>query len=90
MKQMSLEERELFRMAILRVLQASDTRFGCSPKAVSHLVAAFGFPEAEEAAVLEEIEYLEGKGLCSQVKKTISRENRVWRISAEGVALLDR
>ncbi len=81
---MSAEQRELFRLALLRVLDANHTRFGLSAAALGHLVAQFGFPSPPTQAVIREIQYLEDKGLIAELFKGISPENRVWRITAEG------
>ncbi len=83
-----MEQREVFRRAILRVLDANRTRFGLTPKAIGMFTWAHGFKPSEDE-VAGEIEYLTSKGLMEEVLKTVSRENRCWRITAEGIAFLD-
>ena len=86
---MTPEQRELFRLAILRVLDANNTRFGLGVPAVAHLMGMFGFPGPDAREVQDQIEYLAGKGLVEEVLKNISRENRSWRISPDGISFLD-
>lgn len=81
---MNAEQRELFRLALLRVLDANNTRHGLTAKALAHLVVSFGF-KPTEAEVDEAIRYLEGKGLVEEVTKKLSPENRAFRITAEGI-----
>ena len=86
---MNTEQRELFRLAILRVFNTNRTRFGLGVEAARHLAGLFGFvfPGREETA--EAIEYLAAKALLAEVPKRLSPENRVWRITTAGIALLD-
>lgn len=86
---MSPELKEQFRMAILKVLDANNTRFGLTVPAVSHMLPMFGFshPKAEEVA--DEMEYLSKKELITEVLKVVSRENRAWRITQEGSGFVD-
>lgn len=86
---MNGEQRELFRLAVLRVFESNNTRFGLGVPAVRHALGVFGFAGAEEGDVRDEIEYLGSKGLVEEVLKKISRENRAWRITSEGIAFLD-
>lgn len=88
-KELSAEQLELFRHAILKVLDANNTRFGLTVPAVVHMLPMFGFAGAEPERVHTEVEYLERKGLLTEVLKVVSRENRAWRISQAGVAFLD-
>jgi hypothetical protein len=81
---MTTEQRELFRLALLRVMDANHTRFGLSAAALGHLAAEFGFPSPPSQAVRSELQYLEDKGLITQISKDISPENRAWRITADG------
>lgn len=90
MSEMDSERRELFRKAILRVLEANNTRFGLTVPAIRHMLGMFGFPVMQADSIEDEIGYLEGKGLVEEVLKVISRENRAWRLSQQGLALLDR
>jgi hypothetical protein len=85
---MNAEQTELFRKAILRVLDANRTRFGLTPKAIGIFCRPLGFEPGEEE-VAEGIEYLTRKGMVEEVLKTVSRENRCWRITGSGIAFLD-
>ena len=82
---MTPEQRELFRIAILRVLDANQTRFGLSAKAIATLIVEFGFQPQADAVTLE-LEYLADakKGLAMPVDKKVSPENQNWKISADG------
>ena len=81
---MNAEQRELFRLALLRVLDANNTRHGLTGKALVHLVIVYGF-KPTELEVDEAIRYLQGKGFVEEVTKKVSPENRAFRITAEGV-----
>ncbi len=81
---MNPEPRELFRLALLRVLEANPTRFGLGPSALAHLAVRFGFPWPGAADLQREVQYLEDKGYIVQVHKNLSPENRAWRITAAG------
>ncbi len=83
------EELEGFREAILRVLDANRTRFGLPARAVGLMVRQFGFG-AEKEELLDELDYLAGKGLVEEAPRPISAENRAWRITEAGIALVDR
>jgi hypothetical protein len=81
--QMNNETRELFRTALLRILDANNTQFGLGVTALGHLVGAYGFTAtADEIKV--EIQYLQDKQFVATQDKPISPENRRWRITAEG------
>ena len=86
---MNLQQRELFRLACLRVMAANDTRFGLGIEAVCHLAGPFGFPSPDAIEVEEAIHYLARKGLLQEVPKPVSPENRLWRITGAGIAFLD-
>lgn len=86
---MTPEQKELFRMAILRVLDANNTRFGLTVPAVSHMMAMFGFPNPKADEVADEIEYLSRRELIQEVLKIVSKENRAWRITTAGSGYLD-
>jgi hypothetical protein len=87
---MTSEQRELLQRAMLRVFQTNNSRFGLGVPAVCHGLTVYGFPDPDAEVVKDEIGYLEGKGLLEEVLKKISRENRAWRITGEGLALIDR
>jgi hypothetical protein len=81
---MKPHQRELLRLALLRVLETNATSYGLGIEALRHLAAQFGFPSPKPAAVALEIQYLEDKGFVLPVNKVVSPENRAWRISAAG------
>ncbi len=81
---MQAEQRELFRLAILRVLDANNTRFGLGRSAIAHSMVLFGFSSPKTDDLDSELQYLEDKTLIAQSLKGISPENRAWRISAAG------
>jgi hypothetical protein len=81
---MTPEQKELFRLAVLRVLDANNTRFGLGRSAIGHSMTLFGFPQPKTEDLDVTLEYLEGKKLIYEVLKGISPENRAWKITAEG------
>jgi len=83
------EQLEAFRIGILQVLDANTTQFGLGAKAVRLFLNTLGFPSVTEDDVTNEIEYLNRRDLVMEVLKTVSRENRAWRITKAGVAFLD-
>jgi hypothetical protein len=86
---MSSQQKELFRLAVLRVFSANKTRFGLGPEAICHLVAVFGFPSPGLEPTADAIDYLARKQFLEEVGKPISPENRVWRITSTGIGFLD-
>jgi len=99
---MNAQQKELFRKAVLRVLDTNRSRYGLGVVALAHQLGIFGFraedfatedePSAAKAmrdAILDELQYLETKRLIEEVQKTVSAENRAWRISDQGIAFLD-
>jgi hypothetical protein len=86
---MNSQQKELFRMACLRVFAANDTRFGLGIEAVCHLASRFGFASPDMRETEEATHYLARKNLIEEVPKPISPENRVWRITGAGIAFLD-
>lgn len=82
--EMSPEQKELFRLAILRVLDANNTRFGLGRSAIAHSMVLFGFASPRTDDLDAALAYLEGKKLIYEVLKGISPENRAWKITAEG------
>ena len=81
---MTNDQRELFRTALLRILDANHTRFGLTVQALCHLMPVFGFFKSKPDEAERELEYLKDKGHVALVPKPISPENRAWRITAEG------
>jgi hypothetical protein len=80
---MSPEQRELFRLALLRIAEANDTRYGLSAQAFAIHANPFGFTPALGDTV-RELEYLQQKGFLQISAKAISPENRQWKITATG------
>jgi hypothetical protein len=87
---MNPEQRELFRNAILCVLEANPSRFGLTVRALTHLVAVYGFMSPQAAEIENEVVYLADKGLVTDVAKEISPENKAWRVTASGRDYLAR
>jgi hypothetical protein len=82
---MSTEERELFRHALLRVLEAnSSTRYGLNETAIAMRSLPFLGRVPDREPVQQELRYLEDKGFVGEVLKGISPENKCWRINAAG------
>lgn len=86
---MKAEQKETFRMAILRVLDSNNTRFGLNLTAICHLMGIYGFPNPNPEEVADEVEYLSRRELVVEVLKVVSRENRAWRITQAGIGFLD-
>lgn len=80
---MSPEERELLRLALLRVLDTNRTAFGLPAPALGLQIRRFGF-QVDPAELTVELEYLLDKGLVALKDKVISPENRAWRLTAAG------
>jgi hypothetical protein len=88
---MKPEQQELFRVAILRVLEANPTRRGLPLRGIGLMLSQFGFPNPAETDLADALDYLERRDppLIDQPLKIISKENRAWRITGAGVAFLD-
>jgi len=94
---MTPEQKELFRLSILRVLDANRTRFGIGIVALGHHLNIFGFNiatfkgdvQAFHDAIADELQYLCDKGLAEEALKVVSKENRAWRITTDGIAYID-
>lgn len=80
---MSPEQREALRAAILLTLDANQTRFGLAAPAIAVHLIPQGF-KAEPKEVERELDYLADKQLAEPVKRSLSPENRAWRINAAG------
>ena len=85
---MTSEQKEIFRLAILRVLDANRTRFGLSVPAITTHLAQFGFTPTREV-VCDEFDYLITKNLVEEALKIVSKENRAWRLTDAGLRFLD-
>ncbi len=80
---MTSASRELFRLALLRVMDANTTAHGLGAHALATLVIQYGFRVTVEETQ-HELRYLEDKGYVSVPPKNISPENKTWRITAAG------
>ena len=95
---MNAEQTELFRIAILRVLDANRTRYGIGIVAMGHHLNLFGFNiamfkgevQAFHDAIADALQYLCDKGLVEEALKVVSKENRAWRIASAGIAYIDQ
>ena len=76
--------RELFRIALLRILEANETRYGLSATAVAMHVGVYGFRGVSEDTILAELRYLFDKGFVATPVKELSPENKTWQITANG------
>jgi hypothetical protein len=83
-------ERENLRRAALQVLDANGGRFGLGIDGITMFTAGFGFSDLEASTLEPELEYLSDKGLIAEVDKTVSPENRAWKITANGRDFLAR
>ena len=81
---MNAEQRESFRIAVLRVLDANATAYGLVLGVLGPLMARFGFREVRATQLERELIYLQDKGYALSIDKAISPENRAWRITAAG------
>jgi hypothetical protein len=79
---------ELFAGAVLKVLDANNTRFGLTTPALRLLVRQFGFNPTEEETK-DALEYLAGKRLVEEKPKALGKANRMWKITDEGRRYLD-
>lgn len=80
---MSPEKREVLRTAILRTLDTNQTRFGLTVPAVAVHLIPQGF-KVEPEEVERELDYLADKNMTEMIKRSLSPENRAWRINANG------
>ena len=71
---------ELFSGAVLKVLDANNTRFGLTTAALRLLVRQFGFTPTEEETT-DALEYLAGKRLIVESPKVLVKVNRTWKIT---------
>ena len=82
---MTPEQKETFRVALLRVLEERGSdQFGLSVVPIQIFLGQFGFRATKPEDIRLELQYLADKGLVASVGKTISPENKAWRITAEG------
>lgn len=81
---MTAAQRELYRAALLRVLEANETKWGLSAPVLAVHAAVFGFRGLGAELAATELRYLKDKGLVNALSKSISPENQTWRITAAG------
>ena len=94
---MNAEQKELFRKAILRVLDGNRSRFGLGIVAIGHLLVAYSFTVATfkgdaaafREAIADALQYLCDKGLAEEVRKETDAANRAWRLTDKGIEHLD-
>jgi hypothetical protein len=75
---------EHLRLSLLRFLDDNPTRYGLPAPFLLQMARSEGRPRLAPETLAAELQYLEDKGLIVSVLKTISPENRAWRITATG------
>ncbi len=74
---------EQFRVCLLQTLrEVAGTELPLATLILGAKLA--GFKEADERLAAGELRYLEDKGLVAPADKSLSPENREWRITATG------
>jgi hypothetical protein len=94
---MNPEQTELFRLAVLRVLDANRTRYGLGVSAICLHLVRFGFvtgtfagEEAFRSVTADALQYLCDHALAEEVlEKVMSAANRCWRITTRGIDYID-
>lgn len=81
---MTATEREQLRLSLLRFLADNPTRFGFNVALLLQMARNEGRSELVRTEVEAELQYLEDKQFITLVNKSISPENRVWRITSDG------
>lgn len=78
------------RLSVLRYLSAvpENAKFANTTKAITQQLIGEGFGGATNADTDRILDYLRDRKLVDEVTKAISRENRAWRITADGVDYL--
>ena len=79
---MNSEDREQIRLTIIRRLD--ERRWGVPTSSIVQMIRWEGFSTVTKEDVEIEIHYLVEKGLVSEVLKSLSPENKEYRITAEG------
>jgi hypothetical protein len=75
---------ELFRDALLRALKAARSA-GFSPSNLEIALRASGFRHFTTAELDAELQYFADKGFITEIRKSHTVSNRVWRITAAGI-----
>jgi hypothetical protein len=89
MTMLTNDQLELFSGAVLKVLDANNTRFGLNAPSIRLLVRQFGFNQTEEETT-DALEYLADKRLVREFPKVLVKVNRAWKITDEGREYLDQ
>jgi hypothetical protein len=84
---MTTQQREQIRLGLLRYCDAAD-EYGLAASLLLQFVRNEGLRRVTAESLDAELAYLADKGLLAAVRKTISPENRSWRITAAGRDLL--
>lgn len=82
-EQMNAQQREQVRLSLLRYCESAD-QYGLAAGLLLQFVRNEGFRSVTAENLDAEILYLADKGFLSAVIKSISPENRAWRITAAG------
>lgn len=85
---MSPEQIEQFRICILQQLRAVGAEASLPAATLANGAKLAGFSHANEDVVRSAMAYLTDKQLVAAATKTISPENRRWRITAAGTDFL--
>jgi hypothetical protein len=86
---MNAQQHEVFRETVLRAFHASA---GCGLNLLTLEVTlrACGFKGFAAAEIEAEVRYFQDKGMVTEVPKSHSVGNRIWRITAAGVDDIER
>jgi hypothetical protein len=80
---MDAQQKELLRLALLRVMDANKTGRGLGPVALKSLIGTYAATASVEEIAIE-LSYLADKEMVASVDKRISPELTAWRITATG------
>ena len=87
---MTAARRELFRLALLRVLVANASRHGLSADTLVHFMPAEGFHDTQAEDITAELLYMEAKGFAYRAPKAMSAEVITWIATDAGRLLSQR
>lgn len=85
---MTTQQREIFRDTILRSMKA--WRNGIAVASLDVALRACGFNKFSDDEIEEDLIYFSDKGFVTEVAKSHSVGNKLWRITAAGVDDLER
>ena len=83
--------KEIFHAALLKIMDANRTRFGLqAPVLALHLRALAVGATPDE--IVQALEYFGSRPapLVEETRPEIDRENRAWKITAEGIRYVDQ